>query len=113
MLDRRFDRFPSMKRRALELEGGRVTMPAIDPDLCTVIRCAYCGRFALDPPEAPPATDREGWAFLAGQHWPECPWVQTRAWVAPDGTETERGNPRAKHLEGSCLRDLLRGGESQ
>jgi len=80
MLDRRFDRFPSMKRRALELEGGRVTMPAIDPDLCTVIRCAYCGRFALDPPEAPPATDREGWAFLAGQHWPECPWVQTRAW---------------------------------
>jgi len=55
-------------------------MPAIDPDLCTVIRCAYCGRFALDPPEAPPATDREGWAFLAGQHWPECPWVQTRAW---------------------------------
>jgi hypothetical protein len=55
-------------------------MPAIDPDLCAVIRCAYCGRFALDPPEAPPATDREAWEFLTEQHWPECPWVQTRAW---------------------------------
>lgn len=38
---------------------------------------------------------------------------QERAWVAPDGTETERGNPRAKHLEGSWLRDLLRGGDPQ
>ena len=55
-------------------------MPAIDPDLCAVIRCAYCGRFALDPPEAPPATDREAWEFLTEQHWPECSWVQTRAW---------------------------------